>query len=393
MKKILLIALGVICTLTLFACGNKMSVGGSSYDSDLVTSGYYLDKASLSDAAFIEALSNVTEIKRPDSLGKVELPDFSTIEIVDEPVEEVTDEMVEAELEKERDAEATYAPVTTKRKAKLTDKVIIDFKGYLDGKEFDGGAAEDFELVLGSGQFIPGFEEKVVGHNAGAPFNIKVTFPENYPSEELAGKDATFAITIKSIEEATRPEIDNLFVVNHTKKGSYNVEEYKEELRERLQKRNQFMSEQSTIYQLQGELLEKSKFEPTEQALAWQFSSMISAYKKQAEENGTNIATLFASSGQSVEDAYKEMKSYAPEMIKSEMLYDELSKRYKVQVTEEEAKEEFELVAEMYNFGDQMKYDDYVKMIGLDNLIKSVKSEKLLLEAAKLCKHVTKEEK
>lgn len=390
MKKSILISLLIVSTLFIASCSSKISVGGESYEEDLVKSGYYLDKASLSDATFVESLSNVKAIKRPESLGKVELPDFSTIELTDMPVTEITDEDVEAELEKERDAETTYQAVTTKRKAEMGDRVIIDYKGFVDNKEFDGGTAEEYPLVLGSGQFIPGFEEKVAGHLAGTPFSINVTFPEEY-DPSLAGKKARFDITIKSIEEPIKPEIDNVFVVNHTKTNSFNVEEYKEEIRERLKRQNEFMNNENMIYQLSGELIEKSKFEPTEEALAWQFSTILEDYNKSAEESGSNLATMIATSGQSVKEVYDQIKEYTPEIIKTEMLLDELRKEYKFDVTDDEAKEWFDIISSVSGYSSQVTYEQYVETIGIDNLKKSIEGEKMLMEVAKKCKHVTGE--
>lgn len=390
MKKSILISLLIVSTLFIASCSSKISVGGESYEEDLVKSGYYLDRASLSDATFVESLSNVKAIKRPESLGKVELPDFSTIELTDMPVTEITDEDVEAELERERDAETTYQAVTTKRKAEMGDKVIIDYKGFVDNKEFDGGTAEEYPLVLGSGQFIPGFEEKVAGHLAGTPFSINVTFPEEY-DPSLAGKKARFDITIKSIEEPIKPEIDNVFVVNHTKTNSFNVEEYKEEIRERLKRQNEFMNNENMIYQLSGELIEKSKFEPTEEALAWQFSTILEDYNKSAEESGSNLATMIATSGQSVKEVYDQIKEYTPEIIKTEMLLDELRKEYKFDVTDDEAKEWFDIISSVSGYSSQVTYEQYVETIGIDNLKKSIEGEKMLMEVAKKCKHVTGE--
>lgn len=380
-----LVLLGV--SLTLFACKNTISVGGVSYDESLVKSGYNLDKASLSDAKFVTELSNVREIERPKDLGKVVLPDLSTIEITDTKAEEITDAMVEAELEKERDAETTYSPIKTRREAQLKDKVIIDFKGFQDGVAFEGGEANDYELVLGSGQFIPGFEEQLVGHYAGRKFNIDVTFPEEY-SEPLAGKPATFEISIKSIEEPTLPEVNSEFVVRHTKTGAFNVDEYKEELKERLKERDEFYNNQNVIYQVSDKLFTESTFEPTEIALAWQFSLMLDSYNKQAEQSGMSLAQMIAQTGLSVNDFFKELKSYVPESVKSPMLTDELQKKYKLTVSDDDTKKWFENIASAYGYGNDVTYDQYVEYVGIDTLKDIVLQEKLFLKAAESCKHV-----
>ena len=387
MKKICSIAIIMSVALSLFACKNTISVGGVSYEEGLVKSGYNLDKASLSDAKFVEELSKVTTIEKPKDLGKVTLPDLATIEITDPKVEEVTDAMVEAEIEKERDSETTYAPIKTRREAQNKDKVIIDFKGYQDNVAFEGGEAEDFELVLGSGRFIPGFEEQIIGHAAGKKFHINVTFPEDY-SEPLAGKPAVFEITIKSIEEPTMPEVNSEFVVRHTKVGSFNVDEYREEVRNRLKERNAYMANQSIIYQLSDKLYSESVFEPTEMALAWQFSVILESYNKQAEQSGANLATMIAQSGETVSDFYNGIKSYVPEVIKAEMLTDELQKRYKITITDDDMKKWFEVLSGAYGYGSELTYDQYIEYVGADTLRNIVLQEKLLLKASESCKHV-----
>lgn len=387
MKKISLVLIYALVLSNLFACGNKMSIGGNSYESDLVTSGYYLDKASLSDAAFIDALSKVKEINKPANLGKVEMPDLSTIELTKATIAEVTDEMVEAEIEKERDSEVTYVPVKNRREAQLKDKVKIDFKGFQNGVEFDGGSGEDYDLVLGSGQFIPGFEEKVVGHFAGKKFNIDVVFPEQYDAS-LAGKPATFEITIKSIEEPVTPELNNEYVVKHTKTGSFNVNEYKEEVRNRIKKREEFMNNQDLMYQVYQKLYDASKFEPTEQALAWQFSTMIEQYNKQLESSGMNLATMIAQSGMTVNDFYADMKSYVPQAVESAMLFDELKKTFKVKVSDDDIKAWFNDMSDAYGYGSQVTYDQYIEYVGIENIRNTITEEKVLLKAAEKCKYV-----
>lgn len=390
MKKIISKLLIVSILLLASACGSK-GTATRNLETDLASSGYYLDKASLSDIALADALGKITEIKKPANLGTVNLPDLSTIELEKDPVVEVTDDMIEAELERERDMETVYTPIMSRREAKLTDKVIIDFTGYVNGEPLEGGDGQDFELVLGSGQFIPGFEEKVVGHQAGRKFSIDVTFPQEY-TEELAGKPAKFDITIKSIEEATIPDVDEAFVSRHTNKNSKTVEEYKEEVRNRIDSRNKFLSDQSLVYQLTEKLYEKAKFYPTEEAVAWQFSAMMAQYNAQAAQTGTNIATMIAASGQSARDVYEELKSYAPQAVQSTMLMDELQKKYKVEVSDQDVRTWFEQMTEASGYGSQLSFDEYVEYMGKDNAKRAVVEEKTLLKAATNCKIVEKAE-
>lgn len=395
MKKLFLSFVVIIMALSLFACGKKqapatMSLGGIEYPSEFVRSGYYFDKASLSDATLIEMLNKVEVIDKPEDLGEVTLPDFSKITLTNNKKEDITSAMIEAEIEKERDKEVTFSPVKVKREAVMTDKVTIDFKGFVDGKELEGGAGENYELILGSGQFIPGFEEKVAGHKAGQKFTINVKFPDEY-TPELAGKDATFEITIKSMEEANTPEVNDDFVKTHTAIGAKTIDEYKEEMRQRIADRQEFMNNQNLIYQLSEKLLPECKFSPTEEALAWQFSMVIAQIKAQAEQNGMSMATMLSSSGGSIKDAYDEIKSSIPEYIEQVMLMDTLTKRYKITMTEDDVKKWFDTMSSVMGYGTAISYDDYKNYMGYEALRDSAIQEKSLLKACEECKIVDEE--
>ena len=221
MNKKILSKISLLLTIALVACqGNgsssTMPLNGVEYPEIFVKSGYYFDKASMSDALLASMLEKISSVEKPKNMGTVELPELSTITLTNNKKEEIDNAKIEAELEKERDEETTYVPIKARREAKMSDKVIIDFKGFVNGEELEGGSGEDYELVLGSGQFIPGFEEKVAGHSAGRKFSFDIQFPQDY-DPSLAGKDAKFEIMIKSIEEAVTPEVDEEFVKTHTK--------------------------------------------------------------------------------------------------------------------------------------------------------------------------------
>ena len=388
-KKITKI-LSVVIILCLTACGGgskltgTMPLGGVEYPAIFVKSGYYFDKASLSETVLGDMLSKVTEVEKPANLGKVEIPDLKTITLTTTPKVEIDSTMIEAELEKEVDAETTYAPIKNKRDARNKDRVKIDFKGFVDGEELQGGSGEDYDLVLGSNQFIPGFEEQVVGNPAGKKFKINVKFPENY-DPSLAGKDAMFEIVIKSIEEPITPEVDDEFVKKHTRTGSTNVEQYKEEVKQRIEKRNAFNENQNLAYQLADKLFEGAKIEPTEEALAWQFSAMIDQYNKQAEQAGSNLTTMITQSGQTIRSVYDEIKNEVPQVIQSTMLMDEIKKRYGKNINEADVMTWFDNMADALGFGTQVTYEDYKNSMGYDNLKNYVEQETALINAIKDC--------
>ncbi|MBP3200321.1 MAG: trigger factor [Lachnospiraceae bacterium] len=390
MNKKLIRLFSTLLVLSLSACSTKsaisgtMPLGGVDYPAIFVKSGYYFDKASLSETVLADMLSKVTEVKKPQNLGTVEIPDLKTITLTATPKVEVDSTMIEAELEKEVDGETSYTAVKTKREAKNKDKVKIDFTGYVNGEKLEGGSGEDFDLVLGSGQFIPGFEEQVVGHAAGKRFKINVTFPENY-DPTLAGKDAMFEIVIKAIEEPVTPEVNEEFVKKHTRSGSTTVDEYKEEVKQRIEKRNEFNDNQNLAYQLADKLFTEAKIEPTEEALAWQFSAMIGEYNKQAEQSGTNLSTMVAQSGQTMRSMYNEIKSYVPQVIQSTMLMDEMKKRYGKVASEADVMTWFDNMADALGFGNQVTYEDYKNNMGYDNLKNYVEQEGALISAIKHC--------
>ena len=396
MNKKILAKISLLLTIALVACqgqssNSTMPLNGVEYPEIFVKSGYYFDKASMSDALLASMLEKVSSVEKPKNMGTVELPELSTITLTNNKKEEIDNAKIEAELEKERDEETTYVPVKVKRDAKMSDKVVIDFKGFLNNKEIEGGSGNDYELVLGSGQFIPGFEEKVAGHSAGRKFSFDIVFPEDY-DPSLAGKEARFEVTIKSIEEAVTPEVDEEFVKKHTKENSVTVEQYKEEVKKRLEEREEFMNNQNLIYQLTDYLYENSKFNPSEEALAWQFSVMVDEYNRQAEQNGSTLSQMLITSGANVKDVYDEIKSSAPQGVQSSLLIDELMKRFPSSVTEDDVKKWFDTLATAMGYGNIVNYEDYKSYMGLENLKIAVQQENALLQAAKSCNVIDEEE-
>lgn len=364
-----------------------MSLGGKEYPAIFVESGYYFDKASLSETVLADQLSKVREIKKPSSLGNIEMPDLKTIELTKQEIPNVDSAMIEAELEKELDSEVSYAPIKTKREAKLKDKVIIDFKGLINGEEFEGGSMEDCPLVLGSGQFIPGFEEQVVGHSAGKRFKIDLVFPTDY-DPSLAGKPVQFEIVIKSIEEPSAPVVNDEFVRKHSRTGSTTVDQYKEEVKKRIEKRYEFSNSQLIFRQLFNALYEKTIVEPSEEALAWQFSAYFDQINKRAEQNGTNIMTIATSNRQTVRSVYDEIKSQIPDIVKETMICDEIKKKYGKEAKETDLMSWFDNMADAYGLGTEATYQDYVKEVGLDIIKEQVEIESAFLNASKECNFI-----
>ena len=177
---------------------------------------------------------------------EVKIDGYKGVEVVKEPVEPTAEE-VDNEIERVRQRNSRVVTVED-RAAEDGDIVVIDFDGYTDGKQFDGGKAENFDLTLGSGQFIPGFEEQVVGHNIDDEFDVNVKFPEDYHAEELKGKDATFKIKLHEIKHRELPEVDDEFVKDVSEFDT--LEEYRKDLENTIRTRKEHAAEASTEQQL-----------------------------------------------------------------------------------------------------------------------------------------------
>ncbi len=184
-----------------------------------------------------------------ETMPEFEMVDFSKIEI-EKPVAEATEEEIDKALANIASQQKTFAKVKRNRKSRKGDAVLIDFVGKVDGVPFEGGAAEDYELELGSGTFIPGFEDQIIGAKGGESVEVKVTFPENYGNAELAGKDAVFEVTVKEVREPVEVEINDEFA---QKLGLENLEALKNAVKEQIE--NQFS--QASRMRMKRDLLDK----------------------------------------------------------------------------------------------------------------------------------------
>ncbi|MGN1051344.1 MAG: trigger factor [Acutalibacteraceae bacterium] len=191
----------------------------------------------------------------------VDIKDYKGIEVTKKSTE-VTEELIDEEIDKIRDRNSRMVTVDD-RPAEKGDTVVIDFEGFLDGEPFDGGKAENHNLLLGSNQFIPGFEDQIEGHSTGDEFSINVTFPEDYQAEDLKGKETEFKIVLHEIKKKELPEVDDEFVKDVSEKDT--VEEYREELKGEIATRLEDESKKDLEDQLVNALCEKLEGEIPEQ--------------------------------------------------------------------------------------------------------------------------------
>ncbi len=255
-----------------------------------------------------------------------EVKDFSGISI-ERPVVDISDDMLDERLKQIASSNLSYKAV--KRKAKDGDQVTFDFLGKVDGEAFDGGAAQDFKLVLGSGQFIPGFEEQMVGLKAGDEKTLDVTFPEEYGAENLAGKAATFDVTIKEVGEAEDPVIDEAFATNL---GLESLDKLKEAVTSQLENEFGQKTRMKVKRQLLDALDEAYDFDLPPSLVEQEFEGVW----KQVTDDLERAKRTFEDEDTTEEKAKEEYQGLAERRVRLGLLLAEVGGQNDVQVTNEE---------------------------------------------------------
>lgn len=301
---------------------------------------------------------------------EMEIKDYLGIEI-EKKSTEVTDELVDEEIEKVRDRNSRMVTVED-RPAQDGDTVVIDFEGFVDGAAFDGGKAENYNLALGSGNFIPGFEEQIVGHNTDEEFSINVKFPEDYQAEELKGKDAEFKIKLHEIKAKELPEVDDEFVKDVSDKET--LDEYKEELKETLAKRLEDEAEKDVDDQIANKLMELVEGEIPEAMYDNQANEMIRDFDMRLRSQGMSIETYMQYMGAD-QNALREMyKEEAKKRVKLRLALETVAKKENIEVTEDDLNAEYDKMAENY----KMEVEKVKAAVPAESLSEDLKVQKAL---------------
>ena len=289
---------------------------------------------------------------RPDvTLGK-----YKNLGIV-KTVDEVTDDDVKAEIERARDRASRWIEVTD-RAAKLDDQVNINYAGFLGEEQFAGGTAENHDLILGSGSFIPGFEDQLVGAEIGSDVDVNVTFPEQYHSEELAGKAVVFHVHVNSIREKEMPELDEDFV-KEVSETANTVEEYKAEIRERLEKQAENRAETAFENEVIEKVVENAEVDIPEAMIEEQIDNMLRDMEMRMMYQGMKLDDYFKYTGQTREQVREMYKPSAEERVKTQLVVAAIMK------AEEIKADEAEIDAEISKYADQNKksLDEFKAML------------------------------
>ncbi len=302
---------------------------------------------------------------------EVDINDYEGISVVLKPTE-VTEELINEEIEKVRDRNSRMVTVED-RPAQNGDTVVIDFEGFVDGEAFDGGKAENFNLTLGSGQFIPGFEEQVEGHNTGEEFSINVTFPEDYQAENLKGKASEFKITLHEIKAKELPEVDDEFVKDVSDKET--LDEYKEELKATIAERLQKECDSDMENQLIEKLCELVQAEIPEVMYDNAANDMLRDFDMRLRSQGMDLETYIRYFGMTKESILETYRPQAEKRVKLRLALEKIAEKQGFnEVSEEELNAEYDKLAEAY----KMEVDKVKEAIPTEGLKKDIAVDKAM---------------
>lgn len=309
---------------------------------------------------------------------EVEVTDYKGIE-VEKKSTEVTDELINEEIEKVRDRNSRMITVED-RAAENGDIAVIDFEGFVDGEAFEGGKAENYNLKLGDGQFIPGFEEQIVGHKTDEEFSINVTFPEDYQAEELKGKDAEFKIKLHEIKVKELPEVDDEFVKDVSEKET--LEEYKKELSEQIKSRLENEADRDFDNQLIDKIIENTTGEIPEAMYNNQVNDMLREFDMRLRSQGMDMNTYLQYTGMNAESVSAMYKPEAEKRVKLRLALQAIAKNENLEADEKDIEEEYNRLAEAYKM-DVEKVKEAISADGLAEDIKVDKAMKFVRDNAK----------
>ena len=274
----------------------------------------------------------------------VEIADYVGIE-VEKTVEPVTDEEVDKEIETVRERNSREIEVTD-RAAEMGDTAVLDYEGFADGVAFEGGKGENFSLKLGSGQFIPGFEEQVVGHNVGEEFDINVEFPKEYHSKELEGKPAVFKIKLHKLNKVELPELDDDFAKDVSEFDTF--AEYKADLKAKIEKRHESRADAEVEEKLVDALIEKLVADIPEPMFVNETENFLRDYDNNLRMSGLDLKTYMQYTGRTLDDLRADFRPRAEKQVKARLALEKIAALENLVATEEDINAEYERIAGAY---------------------------------------------
>ncbi len=275
---------------------------------------------------------------------EVELGAYKGIELTKHTVR-IKKEDIQHEIEQER--AKNVAQVTVDREAKPTDITVIDYEGFVDGEAFRGGKGENHPLTIGSGQFIPGFEDQVIGHKAGDEFDVNVTFPEDYHAKELAGKEAVFKVAVKEVKENQLPEIDDEFASEVSEFDT--LKEWEADIKKNLtiQKKAEFRQEQEE--EACAILVENAKFELPDAMVETYARQLMNQQAERMQQSGFSMQQYLQLMNMTVDDMLESMKQTAEKQLSARLVLCAIAKAEGIEPTDEDFDKEIEEMSKAYD--------------------------------------------
>ncbi len=285
----------------------------------------------------------------------------------------VTDEEIDKEIDAMKERVARFVEVTD-RPAEMGDVTVIDYEGSIDGVKFDGGTAQNYNLTLGSGHFIPGFEEQIAGHNINDEFDVVVTFPEDYNVADLAGESALFKVKLNGIKKKEYPEIDDEFAKDVSEFDT--LAELKEDTKEKLLKNADERAKRDQEEVIIDEVLKKLKAEIPDIMVENKLDEFENnaRYQIQSQMPGITFEQYLEYIGSSVEDFRENSKENALRNVKIDLAFEYIAKENNIEVSDEECEEERKKIAEQY----KMEYDKVKELVSGESLKESLLPRKII---------------
>lgn len=286
---------------------------------------------------------------------EVELGKYMGFDVQVEPAE-VTDEEVDARVNADLQAKDLWEPLPEGTAAENGDRVIIDYIGEKDGIPFEGGSATNFPLVLGSGQFIPGYEEQLIGIKAGEERDVKLSFPENYPVPDLAGAPVVFHVKCNAVEKQIQPVLNDEFIQKMKLDGVRNVEEYREKIKAEMLAAKKQEAEEKALAEVMDKILAEVKVNIPAPMVESLIDQYVAQYANQMQQFGMSLDQYLQMTGMNMEQFRSSLSDQAVADIKASLTLEAIAEKENIKASEEEIDEEYKLLSSMYGLpAEQLK--------------------------------------
>jgi trigger factor len=313
---------------------------------------------------------------------EVTLGEYKGVEVEKQNVE-VTEEEVQAEIDKERENNSRVIDVDDRAVAN-GDMIKLDFEGFVDGVAFEGGKGEDYDLIIGSGSFIPGFEEQLVGAEIGADVEVNVTFPEEYHSKDLAGKAAVFKCKVNEIKVKELPEADDDFAQDVSEFDT--LAEYKEDIKKNLTEKKEQEAKSAKEMAVVEKIVENATMEIPDPMVDAQVRQMADDFARRIQAQGITVEQYFQFTGMNAEQLFAQMRPEALKRIQNSLVLEAIAKAEDIQISDERVEEELAKMAEAY----KMELDKIKEMIN-DDTKEQIRKDLAVQAAVDLVRDAAKE--